>query len=113
MLTGPWGSLQPDNVFNQDCIAMEAAYGFKFNDVSCTLLYNFLCQTPVIYLGDICSAPYTFYAPLYLCWRLEQNQAKTWNDARDTCISENGDLMVLEKTAVVSYMKDQLTAGGY
>ena len=110
-LTGPWGSLQPDNVFNQDCVVMEAIYGFKFNDVLCSNLYNFLCQTPVLTLADFCFPPYTYVSYLNICWRLNDATSLTWDAARDACIAENGDLLILHNDATINYIKDQLTLG--
>ena len=39
--------------------------------------------------------------------------ALPWDSARDTCIAEGGDLLVLSTPAKVTFIKEQLTSGEF
>ena len=110
--SGPWFPGQPNNLNgNQHCIVMENAYDYNFSDLSCTNNYKFLCQTPVLTLSDICISPYNYDSVLDICWRLEDSFTVTWQNARNICMSDGGDLMILESEAVHTYLKGVLSLG--
>ena len=110
--SGPWVPGQPNNMNgNQHCIIMETAYGYNFSDLRCTNNYKFLCQTPVLTLSDICISPYNYDSVLDICWRLEDSFTVTWQNARNICMSDGGDLMILESEAVHTYLKGVLSLG--
>ena len=112
--SGPWGPGQPNNMGgDQHCIVMETAYGYNFSDVSCFTNYKFLCQTPVLTLSDICISPYNYDSFLDICWRLEDSLTDTWQNARNVCMSEGGDLMILKSEVVHTYIKGVLPLSKY
>ena len=98
---------------DQHCVIIETAYDYIYSDGFCTSIYAFLCETPALTLAEICVAPYTYDNILDICWRLEETTPLTWDAARDVCIDEGGDLMILNSIAIHDYIKDVLSLGKY
>ena len=94
---------------DQNCIVMESAFSYNYSDVDCTFQYAYLCETPVLTLADICVSPNSYDSVLDICWRLEETNRLPWNDARNVCIADGGDLMILDSTAVHAYIKGVLS----
>ncbi|XP_033624558.1 macrophage mannose receptor 1-like [Asterias rubens] len=100
-----WDNGQPDNygADGEDCTVLKD--NGRWNDAYCTYNKPFVCQRPVV----LCPDGWTLYKGL--CYKLMPDQ-KTWNDARLTCQSTQGDLAKITSSELNSWLATKVGGAG-
>ncbi|KAM3599721.1 uncharacterized protein V6R79_010309 [Siganus canaliculatus] len=114
-----WDKDQPDSG-DGNCVAMTAGQGGGFwDDKPCSETHNFICekhrsdispptQAPTPPPSQGCAEGWTALAHFRYCFRLFHNvdwsQKKSWEGAREDCVSRGGDLASIHSQEEESFL---------
>ncbi|CAL4114092.1 unnamed protein product [Meganyctiphanes norvegica] len=85
----PWGFLQPDNWFNEDCLMYP--FNGAYNDFSCNDKLHYICEA--------CPTGYVLVG--HQCLSFNTDEKLSWQEASDKCEANGDSLAVVEDYATL------------